>query len=176
MISFDGDNKVITLASGVSSVDASDIYSRWKDWAATADNAKFEPAFRVIGGDPLGGGQFAGSYFFLRNDYGWTIKPPEEDIVITVNGNLFPENPAAAFLVPTTGSFNTSIRLQTSSLTQVAEVNTGSGVGASDVTDIADAVMARILASMVPANVKQINDATVQGTGQDGDAWRGSGV
>lgn len=122
MIDFDGPNLTITLEAGVTTVDAGEIYSRWKDWVVQSDNAKFLEAFRVIGGDPLGGGLSAGSYFFLQNQYGWRIKPPEEDIVITITGNIFAENPASPIFNATTSNFNTSIRLQTSSLTQVVSV------------------------------------------------------
>jgi hypothetical protein len=138
MINFDGNNLIITLPPGQAVVSAQDIYSEWKVWVAQGNNAAYLPAFRVIGGDPLGGGLLAGSYFFLQNQYGWRIKPPEENIVVTITGNLFPENSSAPLFANTAGSFNTSIRLQTSSLTQVAEVNTGSGVTEQDKTDIAN--------------------------------------
>ena len=121
MINFDGDNKVITLAGGVFAVDSQDIYSEWKVWVAQGNNAAYLEAFRTIGGDPLGGGLRAGSYFFIQNNLGWRIKPPEEDINITIIGNLFPEDAGTAFLMPTVGDFNTSLRLQGSSLTQTVE-------------------------------------------------------
>jgi hypothetical protein len=43
-------------------------------------------------------------------------------------------------------------------------------------SQIAAAVLAQILASIIPANVKQMNDANVIGTGTAGDDWRGVGV
>lgn len=140
MIDFDGPTTTITLETGVTSVDALDIYSRWKDWVILSDNAKYNQAFRVIGGDPLGGGINAGSYFFLQNQFGWRIKPPEENIQIVIGGNIFAEDTGSPVFIPTTGNFNTTINLQTSSLTQVVEVNTGSGVTPQDIIDIADAV------------------------------------
>lgn len=140
-ISIDGPSRTITLANGETVVSAAEIYSSWKEWSLNGDNSKFLPAFRVIGGDPLGGGLFAGSYFFLRNDYGWLIKPPEQDIAISINGNLYAEDAGLPLLSSTDGNFNTSIRLQTSSLTQAVSTN---GVSASiDVGAIADAVAAR---------------------------------
>ncbi len=134
-ISFDGPNTTITLDSGVTSVTVQEVYSRWKDWVAASDNAKYLPAFRVIGGDPLGGGISAGAYFFLRNDNGWKIKPPEEDISIDLEGNLYPQDAlGSAVIAGTTGNYNSDIRLTTSSLTQV--VSTGSGLSASEQTKL----------------------------------------
>lgn len=142
MIDFDGPNLTITLESGGNS--AIDIYSRWKEWVGTGNNAAFLAAFRVIGGDPLGAGQFAGSYFFLRNDYGWIVKPAEEDGASIVDGNLYPEDALLPLFGGTTGDFNTTLRLVTSSLTQVAEVNSGSGVTEQDKADIAALVWAEL--------------------------------
>jgi hypothetical protein len=140
MIDFDGLNRVITLAPGVLQVSAPRVYSAWKEWVIAADNAKHQPAFRVLGGDPLGGGLFAGSYFFLQNQHGWRIKPPEENIVITLTGNLYAEVSTTPLFASTAGSFNTSIRLQTSSLTQAITTEGGQVVAPPTATDIAQAV------------------------------------
>lgn len=108
-IVFNGATKVITLSSGVTSVPVSTLYSRWKDWVKTADNAKYLPAFSEIGGEPLGGGLSSAVNTFIRNDLGWRIRPPEENIDINLIGNIYPSDPAAAWRVPPVGSFMTSI-------------------------------------------------------------------
>lgn len=135
-VTINGSTKTITLESGVVAKDVADIYSEWKAWVATGDNAKYLPAFRVIGGDPLGGGISAGSYYFLQNDIGWQIKPPEENIVITLSGNLYGEDSGQPLFNATDGSFNTSIRLATSSLTQTSTVISGSGLDAAQDTKL----------------------------------------
>lgn len=110
MPTFDGANLVITLDSGVESVDAeNDLYSEWKEWVLLSDNSKYPPAFRAIGGDPLAPGLDAAPYFFLRNDLGWRIKPPEEDITIYIDGNLVPEDSSLPMLIPTAGNFTVGI-------------------------------------------------------------------
>ncbi len=108
-IIFDGPTKTITLSSGETQVAAGDIYSRWKDWVALSDNAKYLPAFRTIGGDPLSAIINAGSYFFLRNDLGWRMKPPEEDITIYLSGNFVAQDSLIDAIIPTTGAFTASI-------------------------------------------------------------------
>jgi hypothetical protein len=69
---FDGDNLIATLNAGgsVHTVDAREnLYSEWKEWVKTTGH-KYEPMFRVVGGDPLTPGNNPGSSFFLRNDLG----------------------------------------------------------------------------------------------------------
>jgi hypothetical protein len=109
MIEFDGPNQIITLDSGVTSVDALEIYSRWKDWLLEDNNMVYNPAFRTIGGDPISPGINAGIYYFLRNDLGWRIKPPEEHINIFLSGNLVPENFAVSTFIPTNGAYTSAI-------------------------------------------------------------------
>jgi len=110
MPTFDGDNLVITLDSGVTSIDVEvDLYSDWKEWMLLSDNAKYPPAFRTIGGDNLTPGIEAGAYFFLQNQDGWRIKPPEEDITIFVSGNFAPEDSDAETVVPTDGAYTAAI-------------------------------------------------------------------
>lgn len=110
MPTFDGDELVITLDSGVTTIDVElDLYSAWKDWVLLSDNAKYPFAFRTVGGDPLTPGLSAGSYFFLQNQVGWRIRPPEEDINIKVIGNLVGENSDEDVVIPTIGAFTTSV-------------------------------------------------------------------
>ncbi len=104
MPSFDGENLIITLDTGTPNVDVeADLYSGWKEWQQLGGNIGFAPAFRVFGGDPLTPGVSAGAYFFLRNDLGWRIRPPEEDCTIYLTGNLVPEDSSLPILVPTLG-------------------------------------------------------------------------
>jgi len=106
MPTFDGENLLIILDSGVTTVNAEiDLYSDWKEWALTGDNVKYPPAFRTIGGDPLSTTINAGSYFFLQNQYGWRIRPPEEDISIEIIGNLVAEDSNLDIITPTLGNF-----------------------------------------------------------------------
>lgn len=123
MISFDGPNRVITLDPSQLVYSIQYIYSRWLDWARTGNNTTFPKAFRQIGGDSIGGGAFVGVYFFLQNTDGWRIKPPEQNGAYSIVGNIYPENPSLGFLNPTTGTFGTSIRIDSSQSTQVAPLD-----------------------------------------------------
>jgi hypothetical protein len=136
MPTFDGENLVITLDSGITEVDAEvDLYSEWKAWTLLSDNAKYPPAFRSIGGDPLTPTLNAGSYFFLQNQYGWRLRPPEEDIQISLIGNLVGEDSTLPLFVPTIGAY-------TATVIGVQPVTQGTG-------DVAGAVWDKPIASHI---------------------------
>ena len=94
-ITFNGISKRIVINPPTVNVSVkNDIYSAWKKWILLADNAKYQQAFRTIGGDPVGGGQFAGDIYFLMNN--WQI---EVNTVIKVTGTLFHDNGIEPFIV-----------------------------------------------------------------------------
>lgn len=85
---FDGENRIIRIDPTVSELNVKeDIYSAWKEWIQVRDNAKFLPAIRTTGGDPIGEGDFTGDIYFLINE--WTILL-ERSLVI--NGVLFSDD------------------------------------------------------------------------------------
>jgi hypothetical protein len=84
-IIFDPTNKRIVLDKA--SVTATEIFSRWEDWAAMADNAKYGTVIRQVGGDDLGGGLSIPPYYFLQGE--WRVRPMEADHDLTITGNLF---------------------------------------------------------------------------------------
>lgn len=110
-ITFDGDNLLITLDSGIVEVNVvTDLYKAWKDFMlASPVNRKYPEAFRSDGGNPLTVTINQGAYIFLNNIDGWRIKPPEEDITIFLVGNLAVEDVALPSIVPTTGNFTAAI-------------------------------------------------------------------
>lgn len=119
-ITFDGPNKLVILDTTTLFYTSEFIYSRWKDWAQLSDNAKFLPAFRIVGGDALGGGAKAPAFVFLRNDLGWRIRKPEADINVTITGNLVREDPNLDLDIAPVGAFSPTLTI---SLTSVAGVD-----------------------------------------------------
>lgn len=70
-VSFNGAAKKITVNAGVTSLDIrNDVYSAWVRWQEREDNARFLPAMRYSGLDPIPGGS-TGGVFFLQN--GWKL-------------------------------------------------------------------------------------------------------
>lgn len=122
MYTFDGENKLIILSEGVIEFDAKDLYSRWKEWCGSLDNAKYVQAFNAVGGEPVNpsGTQIISPYFFLIN--GWKIRPYEANHQLTINGNLLSldgSNP----VVKTLGNYNVFIRTLLSVNSTTTSVN-----------------------------------------------------
>ncbi len=146
-ITFDGPNKLITIGydGPVTTVEASAIYSAWKQWVL-AGNAQWEPAFlSSVGGDALGGGVFLSGYYFINNDAGWTLEHDPQDYQIQVNGDLYPANPAIPFLELQADMYTVTWVFQRSAASYVTTVNTGGGVGTP--SEVADAVWQAVAAS-----------------------------
>lgn len=122
---FLGESKLIVLQSGSSSFTAQDVYSRWKDWVQTGSNSKFLPAFRSVGGDPIGVSSSVSPYIFLNNTDGWRIRPSENDAEVSIVGNIYPENSALPTFVPTLGDFTVTMQLERSvaSISSIAETS-----------------------------------------------------
>jgi len=139
VFTFDGPNKSIDITSegmvdGTISFTIGHLYSEWKEWVLSGEGSKFHPAFRTIGGDPIGGGLTVGAYLFLANDQGWTLRPPAVNGVrVVVEGNLYPEDVSYP-LVEYRDGYAAFFEMRNSSLTQVSV--TGSGVTSQDKTDI----------------------------------------
>lgn len=138
-VTFDGNLKIININFGETLVDVKrDIYSAWKEWITVDDNSKFPVAISAIGGDPLPGGKFLGTTFFLEN--GWKIKPFEADHTLTVSGNLYSRDGSDPF-VSTIGNYNIRVNLTTSNLVDTISTAGGTSV---DPNDIAVAVWNRL--------------------------------
>ena len=94
-VSFDGYDKIIYIAEGITTLDVkADIYSAWKEWIlgnleGGPSGAGWPEAISAIGGEPLNDTLNVGSTFFLEN--GWRIQPfaNSRPYVLTINGNLF---------------------------------------------------------------------------------------
>lgn len=101
MIVFDANTSRIILDSA--SVSATELYSRWVDWASLSDNMKYGMVIRQVGGDDLGSGLSISPYFFLQGD--WRVRPLEGNHQLTITGNLFVEGGGVP-VVNTLGDYN----------------------------------------------------------------------
>lgn len=111
---FDGPNKKIQLTGGVTSVEVSDMYSRWVDWLLTpGDNSKYLLAMRIVGGDPISDIKNLGLTFFLTN--GWRIVPESTDYRLTLIGNLVTD-PSGFSPVDTVSGYSIIVEYSVSNL------------------------------------------------------------
>lgn len=94
-VTFDGENKRIIINPGETDISVKiDIYSAWKKWVSIYDYSKFLPAIRTIGGDPVGGGLFAGDIYFLMN--GWQVVVSE---ATNVTGTLYHDDSISPWII-----------------------------------------------------------------------------
>ncbi len=163
-ITFDGATKRIILDS--TSVTAAEVWSRWCDWLDDdTDNGRWLPAFRQVGGDDLGSGLSIPPYIFLLN--GWRVRPMEQNHNLTITGNLFVDGGGTP-VVATLGTYQVNVAYVVPVQAQGISTSGSSGPTPSD---IADEIMARLLAATIPVDVKKINAITVEGSGVTGDEW-----
>lgn len=123
-IVFDPAAKRIILDSA--SVSATELYSRWVDWAAQGDNLKYGAVFRQVGSDDLGGGLSIPPYYFLQG--AWRVRPMEANHTLIITGNLFVEGGGVP-VVQTLGAFNVSVQYTVP--VQAQGISTAGGGGAT---------------------------------------------
>jgi hypothetical protein len=142
-MTFDGENKVITLTTGTVAVSVRDLWSRWVDWFLTGDNSKYLPAFEQVGGNPIDevAGTYIPIYAFLMN--GWKIKPQEANHTLAVSDGILLVNGGGDPFNNTNGSYVVRINYQ-----QPVQAISYSTEGAAPPTpeSIADAVLAELIA------------------------------
>lgn len=162
-ISFDATTKRIILDS--SSVTATEIFSRWEDWATLSDNVKYGMVIRQVGSDDLGGGLSIPPYYFLQGD--WRVRPMESDHTLVITGNLFVDGGGVP-VVRTLGDFQVNVNYTVP--VQAQGISTSGSTGPS-ASEIADAVLAAITATFIPVDTKKINGVTLTGDGTPEDPW-----
>lgn len=188
-VSFNGVTKRITVNAGVTSLNLrSDVYSAWVRWVTREENARFLQAMRGSGADPIPGGE-TGVTLFLMNGWKLCYDPNE----VAVSGVLYSEDYATAFwsLDAASPIYPATVSSLVNSSVSYTNVVTGTALTQQETADavwqaasrtltasldpnvsqIAAAVLAQILASVVPANIKQVNDIAIDGSGTTGDPW-----
>lgn len=132
---FDGPTKIIQEPAGVGDTSfdvGEDLYSAWKRWLLLSDNAKYDPAFAVEGGTPIGAtGLFTGTTYILVN--GWKVKPANHDHQLFLNGNLYSSDGIVTVPADTA---NTNVFINSSVAAQ--GVATGGGLSAVESARLAE--------------------------------------
>ena len=188
-VSFNGYTKQITVHSGVTTLSIrDDVYSAWVRWTQREPWAL--RAMRFSGGDPIPGGE-TGVTFFLYN--GWKLCYDPNSVAVA--GVLFSEDYDTAYwsLDATDPIYPATVSALVNSAVSYQNVVTGTALTAEETANavwnaaartltasldpnasqVAAAVLAQILASVVPANIKQVNDVAITGTGvANSDPWR----
>ncbi len=167
-ITFDPATSRIILDSA--SVTATEIYSRWVDWAATSDNAKYGMVFRQVGSDDLGGGLSIPPYFFLQG--AWRVRPMETNHTLDLVGNLFVEGGGDP-VVSTLGTYRVLVKNTVPVQAQGISTSGGSGASAAEIwqhvieNSLSAEQLVRIMAAAL-AGTSQKDGSTITFKGVDG--------
>ncbi len=122
--SFDGVNKIITLPSGVTTLDVRDLYSRWKDWSQNG-GSNYLQVFAPVGGDPISTGVYVTSYFFLIN--GWKVRPQEASHTLIVGNGILLTDTGDDPFVPTQGYYNVQVKYSQPIKSETVNIAGGGG-------------------------------------------------
>ena len=189
-VSFDGPAKRIIVNENVTSLSIrDDVYSAWVRWIERDDNAKFLPAMRYSGGDPIPGGE-TGVTFFLSNN--WKLQYDANSVAIA--GVLYSDNYATPYWSAADQPiFPATVSALVNSAVSYQNVVTGTALTAEQtaaavwtaatrtLTESLDPTVAQIVAALlaaaqatpIHADTRKMNGANVAGTGVTGDLWRG---
>jgi hypothetical protein len=156
-IAFDAATKRIVLDSA--STSATEIFSRWEDWALLSDNLKYGMVIRQVGSDDLGGGLSIPPYFFLQGD--WRVRPMESDHNLTITGNLFVEGGGVP-VVRTLGDYQVNVNYTVPVQAQGISTSGSTGPSAGEIADAVRAALASELSMIEFANkvLKNTKDMT----------------
>lgn len=110
----------------------------------------------------LGGGVTVGITVYLLST--WKLNFAAGAYQATIDGGNLSD---ALARINNTGSPQVLVRASAAGTI----VAVGSGVTAQDKTDIIDGVLAAAQATPIHADIRKVNDLTVQGAGTEGDPW-----
>jgi hypothetical protein len=145
-------------------------------------------AMRQVGGDELGGGLYIPVYIFLLN--GWKVRPREANHNLTITGNLFVDGGGVP-VVSTLGTYQVNVNytvpvqaqgISTSGSTGPTSAEIASAVwlfatrtltasGDPSAIDIAAAILSAAGMTPIQADIRKVNNISVDGTGTELDPW-----
>lgn len=129
--------KQFLINSGETAINVQDdIYEYWKEQIQIGDNSKWPQAMTSVGGEPLPGGKYVPSFFFLLN--GWKVHSYEGITTVFLGTNLFTDDGSSPFVQE---SGHAPIIAET---TTGVTTTGGSGVLPSDILAIVQGVWAEI--------------------------------
>lgn len=144
VVTFDGPNKLININTGITTIDAQNVYSTWKLRVQDGTLTQFLPAFSVVGGDPISAGISITPYYFMIN--GWKIKPSASNQTLTITGNLLTDDSSSPISFAGLSAFQIDVVRQLALKTET--VATGGSTGPT-AAQIAAAVWDELVAAHV---------------------------
>lgn len=163
------------MDSGAVEYDVQGVYSIWKDNILLTNNAQYDFAFSIVGGNTISGVKSIPFYTFQAN--GWKARPDEANHTLAVVGGVLVGESGADPFVDTLSPF--TVRINYEQPVQAIAVSTSGGGGATaaevwayatrkltstGIQEIADAVLdedisTHSVASSLAVNIKQTKSA-----------------
>jgi hypothetical protein len=136
-ITFDGENQIISLSLGTTTLSVRELWSRWIDWFLTGDNSKYGVWMNQVGGDSIDAiaGTSIPIYIFLDADV--KIKPQEANHTLGVTDGILLVAGGGDPFMNTTGAF--IVRINYQQPVQAIGFDSGGGGGAT-AEQVAEAV------------------------------------
>jgi len=104
-----------------------EVYSYWKDTLLLTNNAQYDFAYTIVGGNQTGASTYIPFYTFLDN--GWKVRPNESDYTLNVTGGILVTTDNSDPFVDTVGAYTVRIRYEQP--VQAIAITTGGGGGAT---------------------------------------------
>lgn len=134
-VTIDGANSLIIMDAAITEYKVRDVYSEWKEWVLVSNNAQYDFAFSIVGGDNITGLTTIPYYTYLEN--GWQIRPDEANHTLSVTGGILVVQGGGDPFVDTVGAY--TVRINYEQPVQVITVSAGT-LSAADVWTHAQAL------------------------------------
>lgn len=92
---------------GVTSLTVPRIYSEWKNWLLLTNNAQYDFAYTIVGGNTISGPKSIPKYVFQAN--GWKFRPQEASHELSITEGVLVGQGGSNPFVPTVGAYNVQI-------------------------------------------------------------------
>ena len=117
-ITFDPSNRIVQLDSFTTS--SSEIWSRWVDWAALSDNAKYGAVMSQLGG-------VAPVDLYIDMEGGWLVRPLEANGITKITGNVLVADGSSP-IAATLGNWQVLVNMETPVKASAINISSGSGL------------------------------------------------
>jgi hypothetical protein len=114
-------NELLIMDTGVVTMSVPELYSVWKDDVLLTNNAQYQFAFSIVGGDLISGSKYIPQYCFLEN--GWKIRPQEANHTLAVTDGIIVDAGGGDPFVNTLGAY--TVRINYEQPVQAITVSTG---------------------------------------------------
>lgn len=120
-------NELLIMDTGVTEMSVPELYSVWKDDVLLTNNAQYQFAFSIVGGNTISGSKSIPQYCFLEN--GWKVRPQEANHTLAVTDGIIVDAGGSDPFVNTLGAY--TVRINYEQPVQAITVSTGGGGGAT---------------------------------------------